>query len=1083
MKVETKKKANKEQEAAIGHFGGKLLSAGAGSGKTFVLIEHIIFLLTDFKNKNDQKDWQLKIGPALGKIVLMTFTKKAAGEMSIRMMRRVDELLIEATALERSNELLFWKLIRQNLSLLNITTIHGFCHRLLRMGFWNQFPQNIELLSTIEHKDKIQKLFDQWFSETSHKLDPLFVSCSPALMTAMKDIFSSPELRVMWLNPHLPQKADAEIDLFFTQLIKVNGYFALFDNAIDLTVNNSEKNKKWHDLLVGFEEIRSQKGTVNSHNYLDYYSFFNTFSRFPTISKKEASEGQKEAFDLIRTFRDDLKAVMEDLKALTTHFNIYQKWVITISNLFNFINANYLSIDGFSFSDLEFYVHQGLNQSKILEKIQESFQYFIVDEFQDTSFIQFEILKKLIGDDHKKIFAVGDRKQAIYGFRGGELQVFSDCAQLLGSENNFFLKNNFRSYDAIINYNNSLFENIFPLGTKFEGHDPHGVSMESQNIPITFEQNRGEVICFKTTILGVESDYDLDALEAEVLVQHILEVFSKEEFQSICVLYRKLAPSSFLLEHMLKHDLAFSAQVKIKIADDPMMNLFLYLVELQLNVDDYAKSQSSKLLLSTLLEIFGLKRDVDLILEQFNHDIPILGLMTAFQKFVFSVGISNSMHSQNFSLIDSLCRIAKENLTTLYGMLKNDSSEDYSMEMMSGDSKSNSKKRITIMTAHASKGLEFDVVLLGGVHTNGRYLGMRDHLGKFPHSFKWKKSFNQKNYFKSPAYHLESEILKLKDFSESKRLLYVACTRAIKQLVYVDLYGMKKGEKQGMLDNANSWIQALRLYPGTIREVEVENKESLQIDIPLIQKDHLGILLHHNFPKLGHISELSVTRLASIANCNFKFYLQNICKIDNKSSSAIFQLIDSDEREEEKGYSSMARGTEIHQSLSKLFKNEIQRSDIADENQSAVWWAWDLANSLLANHEVISEKMIKFSLFGQMISGTPDVVFCDKLNNLVIWDFKTGNRNSENESSYWFQLHCYAFAYAKLKNIHLDQSIEISLLYVDQSEVVTQKLSLEEISQLLWLQWIKTESLNQVNLLHCPYCEYSNICHKANCAH
>ncbi|MBC7539269.1 MAG: UvrD-helicase domain-containing protein [Bacteriovorax sp.] len=1078
ISILSKRSPNEEQQKAIFHSGGKLLSAGAGSGKTFVLIEHLIYLLSQVQKNTASSDWSKSISFELSKIVLMTFTKKASGEMSVRMMKRIEEILEEARADDDGSDFIFWSQVRQNLSSLNITTIHGFCHRLLRLGFWSEFPQDINLVSSIEHKDKLQKIFDKWFAENQKTLDPIFLASSHSLLAAMIEIFSSPELRVLWTDPKSSISSEIEIDHFFSQLIDVKGYRSLFEDSIDLQAPEKEKSKKWYDLLIQFNEIMINHGLISSSNYLMYGEFFKTISRFPVTNSKEILAHQKETLNAIREFKNDLKELTEDLKALSENFEIYKKWVATISSLFQYINSHYFEIDGFSFSDLEYYVLEGLKKTEVLAKVQERFTYFIVDEFQDTSFIQFEILKNLIGSNSEKIFCVGDRKQAIYGFRGGELQVFADCAQLLGSDNNYFLKNNFRSLSSIIEFNNQLFEQVFPLGLKFEGLDPHSVEMEAQVIPTKDSDQSGEVVALRSEITGNNSDLDLDQLESMVLSEHIKKLLLNNDYQTICILYRKLKPSSLLLEHLLASDIAFGAQIKIKFSDDPLINLFLYLIELHLNKNDLNKKASTFILLQTLLTILDVTTFNHDLIDQFYVDLKILGLRLSFHKFVFAIGLSNSFHAQNAELIDAICRLTKEDIVRVYHLLKNDEGEDYACEMMSGEAGANANKRIIIMSAHASKGLEFDAVLLGGVHTNGRYNGMKNHVGKFPHSFKWKKTFDQKRFFKSPFYHLESEILTLKDFSESKRLLYVACTRAVKHLAFADLWSVVKDAPKDLYTYDNSWIQALRLNNTFRIESSLPNVDQERVDISLIQRDPLGMLAHKRNSSLGLISELSVTRLATIADCPFKFYLQNICKIDSVEKVPSFRLDEEVDSEVEVFYSSKKRGTEVHSILSKLFLNEIELSNVPTKEKAKILWAYNLANRFQNKFEVISERMIKFSFFGQMISGTPDLVFIDKDEEIVVWDFKTGIRNPEGEASYWFQLMSYAYAYANLAQFTPDKKIELSLLYLDQSEVATKNISLNEITQILFSNWRKTESLNQVNPDHCPHCEYSSICRK-----
>ena len=82
---------NEEQKKAIKHNGGVLLSAGAGSGKTFVLVEHIIFKIKEKINVSniDDLDFEIKIKKFLSEIVIMTFTNKAASELSVRLKERI----------------------------------------------------------------------------------------------------------------------------------------------------------------------------------------------------------------------------------------------------------------------------------------------------------------------------------------------------------------------------------------------------------------------------------------------------------------------------------------------------------------------------------------------------------------------------------------------------------------------------------------------------------------------------------------------------------------------------------------------------------------------------------------------------------------------------------------------------------------------------------------------------------------------------------------------------------------------------------------------------------------------------------
>ncbi|MEA9356558.1 UvrD-helicase domain-containing protein [Bacteriovorax sp. PP10] len=1072
------KTPNAEQMIAINHLGGKILSAGAGSGKTFVLIEHIITWLDNLRMKTPASDWPQVIPFQLPKVVLMTFTKKAAGEMSIRMMKRLDDLC-DSHHDDKEGE--FWEIVRQYLSMMNITTISSFCHQLLGLGYFQDVGSDVQILSNVEFKNKISNLFNLWFISKSNNLNQVFQANSTALIGAMIEIYNSPELRLLWKEPLVKTSPERELNEYVGKMINELGLEDLFDGSLDLNADAKEREKGWFVLLQSFDQLIQTSGNFSADSFKAYAEWAMNVGRLP-IAVKAMSEDQKFHLEKIKVLVKELRDIQEDFINFIENYDTYWSWVEIFQEVYNFIDRNYFLEKGFAFADLEYYTCVGLRNSMIREKIKKNYDYFIVDEFQDTSSVQYEIIQHLVGDNHQRIFCVGDKKQAIYGFRGGELLVFNQCSELLGTENNIWLKNNFRSEGNVIRFNNHFFERIFPLGHGFEGIDPNTVLMEAQAIPEA-KTAAGEVERFKTEIMGLESDkkLDLDFYEAEALYQVITDLLARDEIENVCVLYRKLRPSALLLDLLAENEVAFSAQVKVQYGEDPIINLFLRSIELKLNQNDPLKLSSTHFLMNSLLEVLNVNAKAADIQERFLGDLSILGLRLAFHKLVYSFGISNSQYQENSKLIDSICRVCNEDLIKVFHLLSSESEEAYSLQLMNGAR----AKRVIIMSAHASKGLEFDAVLLGGIHNNGVQMGKTDTIGKLPKSFRWKKVYNQKKFYKSPTYYLEADIDKAKEFSESKRLLYVACTRAVKYLGWIDLWATIDGKEKILSTGSNHWIKAMRIAKENDnliieKTIQLGSKAIHQeADIPLILKDSLGIVSLGNHGRLGVFADTSVTKLAQLAQCPFKFYLSNICKITPpKLSPKIFMDMGDDEEgieAEEVFYSSMERGTRVHAGLSKLMLGEMELSDVAIEEREKLEWVLSEADKVFDGKNVISEKQIKFSFFGQMISGTPDLIFEDD-TEVIVWDFKTGTRDESNEESYWFQLMCYGYAYANLKHFTPEKSVPLTLLYVDQKQSVTKVLTLGQISALLFEKWSKTESLNQVNLEHCFHCDYSSIC-------
>ena len=1053
---------NIEQATAITKKGGVLLSAGAGSGKTFVIIEHIIYLLRETRSQYSTEALQKKMMHILSSITLMTFTKKAAGEMSIRLTNRVEELIDDEDCLD---ERPYWELVFKNLSYLKILTIHGLCHNLLRAGFWPEFPLEVDIVDKLTIRHKIKRLFDQWYDINHRNFTPQVLAHTHELFLAMEEIFQSPELRILWESPQNFAEINEELDLFFDEWIQLRSFDQLFTANFPVDSDKKKNAKKGFQAIAGFSQLASSNGKISSSNYKKYMSFFEELGRFPPASKDMNYE-ENNFRDEMKTLHGDIKDWGEDLLALDENTTAYKDWSKTLQSVFNYINLNYQSLSGFSYSDLEYYVHKGLKQEEALSKIHQAYTYFIVDEFQDTSFIQFDILKKLIGGDLKKLYVVGDRKQAIYGFRGGELQVFHDCERMMSLDGNLSLLSNYRSSQNIIEFNNSFFAKIFPLGFKYEELDPHHTEMEAQLVPETKGLQKGDVysICIEVE----DENADLDQYEAQALAFEIEKLVFDDSIESICVLYRKLKPSYYLIDLLKEKEISFNAQIKISYQDDPLLSMFKYLIESVLNISDPIKSSSSFFKLKALCNIIGINNFDQSEILIFIENSKLMGIMNSFIKLFLTLGLSNSFFDQNFNLLKSICEIGNNNYLQIYHILK-ENDDGYSTELVSGKK----EKRIILMTAHASKGLEFDAVLLGGVHTNGSYQGMKAKVGKMPKSFRWKKSFDQNKFYKSPNYYLESEILKQKNFSESKRLLYVACTRAIEKLCWVDL----RHNGKELMSDQNSWIKALRLAEVNTIQTQLRFHQNIhQNKISFIQKDSLGIAINKLPISTGITSELSVTRLATLAECPFKFYLKNICKIN--IDEKFFESSDTEE-EAESFFSSKARGTAIHLILSKVFKKELFLETIPMELKEIIDWVLELARPLV-DFRAISEEAIKFSFFNNMISGTPDIFFLGKDNQLVVWDFKTGQRRLENEVGYWFQLMCYAYGIGKIYPLDQEQKIKLSLIYIDEKINIAKELSLSEISRELYLVWKKTESLYQVNLSHCSVCEYSTICKKSH---
>ncbi|MFZ4713957.1 MAG: UvrD-helicase domain-containing protein [Bacteriovoracaceae bacterium] len=1139
--------ANSEQKLAIEHQGGVLLSAGAGSGKTFVLVQHVTYIVNSILAQNlNQEDFHRELKKKFSQMVLMTFTKKATGEIAIRLKDNFKKLE-SSQALSNLDSFNPWTLALKELEKLTVTTIDGFCFKLIKQGYFLNAPETVDIMSANMARDKIFRLYQNWLEEKlkttadQGTLD-LILRKENSLLNSIQSIFDDPSLRTMWVEKKGKKWTKEESEQFLREAIPLSEFAVVFEQNINLSDYKIHAKKSWY---TQFEQILAAiPKTLTLESFKNLGTVFEGIKRLAGPDKEDFPElqdfylGIKALKDFVKDYRDDFLLFDQEFDNLVSPtYQIYQEIVC-------YIDEHYNDLPGFVFADLAYIVNQGLSNLESQRRVAEIYQYFIVDEFQDTSFLQFSILEKLCRQDYTRLFAVGDLKQAIYGFRGGELKVFRTLSELIPK--NLNLSNNYRSLPNIIEFNNHLFSLLFQKGLNFEGLDFSPVPVIFQKVPDDLEfPSHGHLtkVLIELPIKANEQEEDLSGVEAidhnlaqkrlkpekaekveklssfamndfeaQGILHYLLQKKPWEKNESIAILYRALGPVDNLIFKLIANDLSFTAQVKIPFLEDPLIGLFKVLIEELLNKKNTEHNgyNYSAFLLSKYTALLGKEISQDrlkVLGQKFSDDYLLLGLKTAFTEFIFRLGLSNSNYKNNLVIIHEFCDEYSMELASLWEIL-NETDDKYSFDFEYGDNPS----RIVIMSAHASKGLEFDHVILGGLHTNGKGNVDRSFLGKLPGSFKWKKDLEKNSEFSTPALWYEQLLSKHKDFAESKRLFYVASTRAQKNLIWVDF-------KDYELTNtkvSNSWINGIRVFENTMcsdyyslfekmkaSQMSLSLKEVKAIedsnDPPFFHYDSLGIKFRDQESSLLVLTEMSVTRLSYISECPRKFYLKNICKFDDDDLKTLETFSHEDENFENKAFredklslddntemqkSSMGRGTLIHATLSQMMKRNmvVPREITVEKDLQALNWAREILLPLQTNYRFISEEGMKFPVFGFMMSGIPDLIIeplneADQKDQLTkIWDFKTGKRKIESEMNYWFQLFLYAHALFELGKLAPEGVLEITLLYVDQKEKVSKIVSYDDVRTYVRTHWKKLEQLNEVNLDHCPRCPYQKLC-------
>ena len=445
-----------EQDAAAYEIGKHVsVSAGPGSGKTTVLVERYLHILREHNLSIDQ-------------IVAITFTNRAANEMRERLRKELNRILETATGDERRR----WLNYKRTLDGAVITTIHGFCARLLR-----EFPLEArvdpQFMLLDEHQAAlmlewiVEEVLSEFISAGHVEISRLTLGVGRSrLAAALAQVYrdargqglSFEELAVATARVHATAEDHAQaiedLDRVMAELLGVRR-----------TTPAARANQR--QLMDAWPELQRLLQTVPSHETLaDYCRRVGEFRELRPQARSPIADHVKAVDTLVweKELQGRIPQVCLDLFA--------QQYALEMVNLLNSIdrrlNEEKHKLSALDFDDLESRTMVLLQRPEVIARTEDRYRFFLVDEFQDTNGVQQRLLERLAlpaGRRAANLFIVGDRKQSIYSFRGADVDVFREMTSTLvaaGGETKP-LHLNFRSQPPLIAFFNHLFARLFQL--------------------------------------------------------------------------------------------------------------------------------------------------------------------------------------------------------------------------------------------------------------------------------------------------------------------------------------------------------------------------------------------------------------------------------------------------------------------------------------------------------------------------------------------------------------------------------------------------------------------------------------------
>lgn len=449
------------------------LSASAGSGKTRALKDRYLGLLDVLDNR----------GLNIDQAVAITFTDKAAAEIKDRVMHDLPEAMLK-------------KIIRGRQDL-RISTIHSFCMNLLkRYPLEAGLPPDFGVLDARDQAYKIQKAIEDALEESDRDpaiMDPLRDFTADDLVATIEFLLSiRSRLERMEIDAGSPdgllrsvrtgmgvEQAEAELKTLIT-----NGEWSSSLQQMELILRSQgdlyDDNMGEEHLLLAEAKGSDAALKFSEPLFLIYFTASGEPRKNPYISKK-AFEGKKR-LDYEKTFFD-IQAMLEQFRTLHARVRAGLE-AVSLLRLFQRAEKKYqvskLKEGLLDFDDLEIYAYgllQGMESPDILYWLDRKILHFLVDEFQDTSDIQWAILNKLTeeifagqGADKRMpptLFVVGDEKQSIYRFREANYRLIENVRQKMeknlppGSREILTLDRNFRSTPEVIETVNRVFTTLW----------------------------------------------------------------------------------------------------------------------------------------------------------------------------------------------------------------------------------------------------------------------------------------------------------------------------------------------------------------------------------------------------------------------------------------------------------------------------------------------------------------------------------------------------------------------------------------------------------------------------------------------
>ena len=1039
----------------------KVYDASAGSGKTFALVKEYLKLLFTRKHNDGFKQ-----------ILAITFTNKAVGEMKIRILDTLKSFsnpeiisnpngMFEAITTELNlkptdvhlKSIALLNTIMHNYAAFDISTIDGFNHRLIRTFAHDlKIPINFEV--ELDTPTLLNQAVDSLISKAGTDVKLTKVLIDFALEKAdddkswdvSRDFNSIAKLLINDNDlPHLDSIKHKTLEDFNTlkaELIKkIKNQETLIKqlatNLLDVFKSN------------GLDAKSFSRGTLFNHfvkvSNFEFYKIYenkladniaqgNVYTKTLDSAKAQIIDQLlpeiEKVYHLIKdnvTSLKFIKAVYKNVTPLSV-LNAINKELTTIKE-----DENKLLISEFN----TLISKEIKNQPTpfIYERLGEKFRHYFIDEFQDTSQMQWENLVPLIENtltgqnlkgEQGSAMLVGDAKQAIYRWRGGKAEQFLGLTK---SDNPFpiekevvRLEYNYRSFNQVIQFNNAFFNYL--SNTSFSSTDYSDLYKKANQIPVLSQEGFVNI-----QFLDLQKEDDVNELFPETVYETINKcLVNGYNLKDICILVRKKKEGVAIAEFLSEKGVRITSSETMLINNSEevklVINVFKLLInpnhlEVKIKVLDYIANTNNiqdkhaffKANLNAPLQDFFKS------FEQFSifcnpTALVQLSLYDLAEQIVRSFKMTETSNAYIQYFLDIVLEFSQKQISDLPSFVDYYESKKESLNIVSPSN----QNAVQIMTIHKSKGLEFPVVIFPYAHLDIYKevepkewfpLDQEQFNGFTKTLLNFNKDFEEFGTTGETIYNQHRSEQELDNIN----LLYVALTRPIEQLYIIS---KKENPVKGIITQ-NTYSGLLTNY---LIDNSLWNDAQLEYSFGKVERES------QHEDKVENTQETDQFISVSKLDHNIKIITKSGYLWDTEQENAI-----------EKGNLIHDIMSQIHtiEDVQQVIFGYIQQGSI---NKQQAQILTHTINGIINTPEVNPYFTNQYTIYNErdIITKTGNIIRPDRLaikdNEAVIIDYKTGLPNPK----YQQQLEEYSDI---LKEMNFTVKKKILIYVNDTIKIVT----------------------------------------------